>query len=302
MKETFPISKGQETPTFSKREIEFLDNEVQTMKKGALIEDDFRGKEFSDEFVDQCKKEVEKIKEGFEKDNKISEMKSEIEENFALSKEYRQASEYLEALFYNKLGGRDGWIPNALVWKTSEYDDYVNGIDFVVESEDRELALGTDVTFSHSRALVSKLNRIKKQIDTGELPQLTFYDPVKMTDRPLPRAVIAVEREKIIKALKLWADSEHNEGFEHLLRNHPLRAKTMLELEMQLESFAVYAKNIGRREIASSYNDLLSQIQLLIIDHEETIKNYRELIDDDLAYQTIASFCESLKNTKNFEN
>jgi hypothetical protein len=302
MKESFPAQKSQESPAFSREEIAFLDNELQIMKDGALLEDDFRGKEFSDEFIDACKKDVEKIKEKFERANKISELKSQIEENFGLSKEYRKASEYLEALFYNKLGGKDGWIPNAIVWKTSEYDDYVNGIDFIVESEDRELALGTDVTFSHSTALTHKLEKIKKEIDAGELPQLTFYDQIKVNERPLPHAVIAVEREKVIKALKLWADSDNNEIFGNLLRNHPLRAKTMLELEMQLESFAAYAKSIGRRDIAASYNELLSQIQLLIIDHEETIKNYRALIDDDMAYQTIFSFCENLKNIKTVEN
>lgn len=298
MREIFPVQKTVEASDFSPKEIGFLENEVALMKEGALLGEDFRGKEYSDEFIDFCNRRTEKLKQKFEKKNKISEMKSEIEENYGLSKEYRKASEYLEALFYNKLGGKDGWIPNALVWKTSEYDDYVNGIDFVIETEDRELALGTDITFSHSAELLNKLNKIKKEIDAGELPQLVFYDPLKKDRRSLPRAVIAVERNKVIKALKLWADSEKNESFEKLLKNHPLRAKTMLELEMQLEAFAFYAKSIGNREIAAAYNDLLSQIQLLIIDHEETIKQYKNLIDDDSAYQTIASFCQNLNSTK----
>lgn len=298
MNESFPVQKSQEREGFSQEDIKFLEQKVEDMKDGALLEEDFEGRQYDSNFISQCKERVSGLKDAFEKSNKISELKSETQENFKLSKEYRKISEYLEALFYEKLGGKDGWIPDAIVWKTSEYDDYVNGIDFVVETKDKNLALATDITFSQNKSLEGKLNKIKANIDSGTLPNLTFYDSNDPDKRPMPRVVIAVEREKVVKVLKLWSDTENNETFEKLLNRHPLRAKTMLELEMQLESFAVYAKNVGHREIASAYNDLLAQVQLLIVDYEDTIKQYRNLIDDDSAYQTIVAYCEKLKNLK----
>jgi hypothetical protein len=275
---------------FSPEQEKFLEKEILKMNEDALQEDDY-SKIYSKGFIERCKNDVLKSEDYHELSDKIKDLKSEVDENPAITREHRKVSNYLEALFYKKLGGENGWIPNSIVWKTSKYDDYINGVDFVVEAQDREFALATDLTFSHSKGLLKKLARIKHNINGNTLPSVTFYERTEETiAKPMPVVTMAVEYEKTAKALKLWAD-----GQENLLDNHPMKAKTMLELEAQLESFAIYAKSIGRRNIASAYNDMLSKIQLLIINYENTIKKYREQIDDDKAYKTIMKFCEDLK-------
>lgn len=276
--------------TFSSMQEIFLKDEVQEMNEDALLEKDY-SRVYSKEFIKECEEKVLKAESEYVILNKITDLKYEVKDEQINTSESKKLSEYLEALFYKKLGGKDGWIPNAIVWKTSKYDDYINGIDFIVETEDKEFALATDLTFSHSKGLLKKLDRIKHNINGNTLPSVIFYERTETTvAKPMPLVTMAVEYNKTVKALKLWADGQGD-----LLNNHPTKAKTMLELEAQLEAFAIYAKSVGRRNIAASYNDMLSKIQTMMVNYEETIKKYKEQIDDDTAYKTIMKFCEDLK-------
>lgn len=274
----------------SKEDMSFLDEKVLDMKEDALLEDDFIGRLQTEDFVNNAKKVVSNLKNNFEKDNAITNIRSELESRYELTPEYRKKADYLEALLYNKLGGKNGWIPNALVWKTSEYDDYVNGVDFVVETENREFSLAADITFSHTTNLEKKLERIKKRISLGQLPKLDFYESTDGKTIELPHVIIAVEKTKVEKALKFWVD-----GDDSLLERHPVKAKILLEIEAQLEAFAVHAKKEGKRDIASKYNEMLSQIQRMLSEKEELIKRYQSLIDDDQSYKSIMNFCNKLK-------
>lgn len=276
---------------FSQSQLKFLQNKVTEMKEDALLEEDFEDL-YGSVFIAQSLETVESYKTLFEQDNKITYLKSEVEDNIAQSKEYREYGEFLEALFYNKLGGEYGWIPNSLVWKTSEYDDYINGVDFIIETQNREFSLATDITFSHTKSLEKKLNRIKKRITDGTLPEITFYDSLHKEGQTLiPHVVFAIEKDQISGALKIWADGDNT-----VLDNHPIKAKILLEVEAQLEAFAMYAKKLEKRDISSAYNDMLSQIQKLIINEEQIIQKYKQKIENDRSYQLITNYCNTLKS------
>lgn len=295
-KEYTPKNYVENKQYFTSTQEKFLKSEVMKMERDALEEENYTHV-YSADFIKECNEKILDREKAFATSEKIKGLKSEVQENPTITKEYREISSYLETLFYNKLGGKNGWIPDALVWKTSKYDDYINGVDFIVETNDKEFALATDLTFSHTKNLESKLSRIKHSIKRGTVPEVTFYERVETkVAKPIPHVIIAVEHEKVIKALKLWADGQGD-----LLDNHSLKAKTLLEIEAQLEAFATYAKAIGKRNIASAYNDMLAKIQLLIINHEEVIKMYKEKIDNDLAYKTIQKFCEELEKEANEE-
>lgn len=266
----------------------FLNKELEKMENDTLLEEDFRGK-IDDKIIDQCLLEVEKYEKSIIQNNKIEELKDKIEDREDRSPEYRKVSGYLEALFYNKLGGEKGWIPGAVVWKSSRYDD-LKGIDFIVENKKREFSLEIDVTFSHNKGLMYKLDRLKYKIEKGEFTHPIFYEPENEREGIMPQVIIAVEREKIIKALKLWSDGQGD-----LLSEHPIMVKTMLEIEAQLEAFAFFAKANNKRIMAASCNDVLAQIQRLIISHNDIKEKYSNLIEEDEAYKTIMSFCHSLK-------
>lgn len=283
------LSHKVENNVFSVEQEVFLKSELEKMKDDTLLEEDFRGK-ISNEIIDKCLKEVKDYEKLFIQKNKINEIKDKINEKENQSPEYKKVSEYLEALFYNKLGGEKGWIPGSVVWKTSKYDD-IKGIDFIVENNKREFSLNTDVTFSGNKGLIRKLNGLRHQIEIGEFTQPIFYESENENIGYMPKVIIAVEREKIIKALKLWADGQGD-----LLNEHPIMIKTLLEVEAQLEAYAYYSKANKKRGIAASCNDVLAQIQRLITEHENIKEKYQNIIEDDEAYKTIISFCEKLKN------
>lgn len=285
-----PENNLERNKDFSLEQELFLDNEFKKMNNDALLEEDFRGK-IDDSIIDRCLLEIEEYEKRFAQKNKIQELKGKVENRNDRSPEHHKVSGYLEALFYNKLGGENGWIPGATVWKASRYDD-IKGTDFIVENKRREFSLEVDVTFSHKTGLLSKLNELKRMVGTGKLNQPIFYesDSDNKNERIIPRVVIAVEREKIIKALKLWAD-----GHGDLLKEHPIMVKTLLEIEAQLEAFALCAKANNNRIISASCNDMLAQIQRLIIDLDDVKEKYKSIIEEDEAYQTIMSFCYSLK-------
>lgn len=283
VEETHKIEKHRD---FSLEQESFLDDEFEKMLEDALLEEDFRGK-IPDEIIDKCLLEVERYKNIFLQQNKIDEIKGEVNEREDQSPEYKKISEYFEALIYNKL---EKWIPGSIVFKTSNYDDF-KGADFIVENKNRELSLKTDVTFSSNKGLLKKLDRIVGQIKKGGFTQPIFYESVNEEAEHMPQVIIAIEREKIIGALKLWADGQGD-----LLNEHPMMVKILLEIEAQLEAFSLFAKASKKRDVASSCNDALAQIQKIIIKYENIIKKYQNIIEDDRSYKTIISFCDDLKS------
>lgn len=293
MESTFLHTQKEHTTKqeFSPDQIKFLHTKVSDMKDDALLEEDFLDNPYPQEFITYAEEKVSEIESFFEKSDRVTNLKSEVEENSSLSKEHREHGEYLEALFYNKIGGEHGWIPNSLVWKTSKYDDYVNGIDFIVETQNREFTLAADITFSHTQSLEKKLSRIQEKIQKGELPEITFYQSTNTEQKAiLPHVILAVEKDKIVGALKMWADGDNT-----VLDNHPIKAKTLLEIEAQLEAFAMYAKYLEKRDIASAYNDMLAQIQKLIVSEKEVIAKYKQIIETDKSYQAVMHYCKNLK-------
>lgn len=299
MKSFEPQSQNRELPNhlekskdFSKEQEVFLNKELKEMNDGALSEEDFRGK-IPDEVIDRCLSEVQEYEDFFLQKNKIEQIKNKIEDKDDTSPEYIKVSEYLEALFYNKLGGEKGWIPGSIIWKTSRYDD-IKGIDFIIENNKREFSLETDITFSSGKGLIHKLDGIKRQIDAGGFSQPIFYESENGSVGNMPKVIVAVDREKAVKALGLWADGQGD-----LLNEHPIMVKTLLEIEAQLEASSLYSKAVGKRNIASSCNDTLAQIQKLIISREDLIKRYQNIIEEDKAYKVIISFCDKLKEEAN---
>ena len=181
----------------------FLNKELEKMNNDALLEEDFRGK-IDDAIIDKCLLEVEKYKKIFIQNNKIQELKDKVEGRDDRSPEHNKVSGYLEALFYNKLGGEKGWIPGAVVWKSALSDD-IRGIDFIVENKKREFSLNIDVTFSHNKGLIDKLNNLKYKIERGEITQPIFYESENEdeSEKIIPQVIIAVEREKMRSESKL---------------------------------------------------------------------------------------------------
>ncbi|MEP7162237.1 MAG: hypothetical protein ABI747_00525, partial [Candidatus Moraniibacteriota bacterium] len=94
--------------------------------------------------------------------------------------EMKKYADVLEALIYEQIGQNDWLGPNAEAIKTSQYDDYENETDIVVEFEDQQtaqynrLGLAVDVTFG-TVEMHTKFEAIKKDIERGSLKKIKYF-------------------------------------------------------------------------------------------------------------------------------
>lgn len=294
--EVFPTIKKPEL--FSAEEKVFLNEKLQEMHGGVLVEEEFelgidsKGNKYGlykKEEIEKDKAEVVRIKKDFEINDKAKELEAT---NFSEQQKIMETSRYLEALFYEKLGGKNGWLPNAAVYKTSEYDDFKNGIDFVVELDEEHFGIAIDVTLSRrSEIIINKLKKVKTRIDHDKLTEVKYYElPGHAENGTVPSVVIALDYNHAVQALKFWAD-----GDDELLAKHPTRVKAWLEASAQFDAYRTYAEYQSKHSIAEVYKRAYGVIQKIINENQDTIQKYQSVIEEDQAYQTIMGFCEDLK-------
>jgi hypothetical protein len=167
--------------------------------------------------------------------------------------------------------------PKSQIIKTSRFDDYVNKIDMVVETETEDrrfshLALGIDVTFG-SRDLSRKFDGIRARIDSGELGQVKYFhsDRQHFTGRlqKIPQVVVGVELERAKEVALLWMNRRNKE-----LGEHPMQMIILEESALQLHAFAKYARDRGQIDVANLLEIELQKInELLAMKKTDGIKS-----------------------------
>lgn len=204
----------------------------------------------------------------------------------------------LEAIIYQQI--RDGsWFgDNTSAIKTSDFDDYVNGSDIVVELQDParalyNLSLSIDVTFgTHTEE--KKFSKIKKTIDDGTLGEINFFISKQANFRgeisQVPNVVVGLEKSSLIKLADVWMASNADKG---TLSGHPIERLILSEILLQLHTFRNYAKEIGRATLIPIYE---KDIQILEdIMREQGPVDMSELRND----RVFVAIREALKMFKN---
>ncbi len=187
------------------------------------------------------------------------------------SKKY---SDILEAVIF-KCGKDNLWFgANSTAIKTAPFDDFVNHVDLVVETEvaDQEyshLALGVDVTFSGD--LREKFNKIRTAIDKGELGHVKYF----LSDRPdpnhpdleepmkfagpltnIPWVVVGIEIARAKELGLLWMNNKNTQ-----LGKHPAQRMILRQIALELKTFAGYARRIGRENLAVILETQLKKVE-----------------------------------------
>jgi hypothetical protein len=161
----------------------------------------------------------------------------------------------------------DWFGPKSQVIKTSRFDDYINKIDMIVETETEDrrfshLALGIDVTFG-SRDLSKKFDGIRRHIDTGELGQVKYFHSDRQNFsgqlRKIPQVVVGVELERAKEIGLLWMNRRNKE-----LGEHPMQMVILEEAALQLKTFSEYARKGGRSDTAVLLEAELQKINELL--------------------------------------
>lgn len=190
-------------------------------------------------------------------------------------------------------GEQSEWLgPNATTVKSSKYDDYVNGVDAIVEfrNEDQRSAsyvgLATDITFSQDSG--KKFDCIKKQIDDGELAKVKYFHSEVMNIHgqlsKLPEVVIGADKAMVLEIAELWAEKKFKE-----LGEHRMQIMMLLQMEAQLRAFASYAERIGRNDLAEIYRSRLEIIEKILEEKKDIVAKTKYDINDTV-HSSIMSY------------
>lgn len=212
------------------------------LKNGEIQLDDFADL-YGEENVARDKEEVARLEREFEKS-----ATPDQERTLHLSRTF-------EAIFHIHAELSEWLGPNAATLKASKFDDIKNGIDSIAEfvEEDRSamhLALAIDVTFSQD--LANKFNRIKKEIDNGELPKVKYFTSETLNFRGelsnVPRVVIGADARTVQKLAELWLEKDMD-----ALGKDAVQFQILEEIVHELEAFGRYAERIGKPELVETY-------------------------------------------------
>ena len=232
---------------------------------------------FSNEKIDIDIAKAEKLK------NRFDEKGKEDPEN----QRARDFGEFLEFII-NEQVELGNWLgDNVLTYPASEIDDYEAGVDSVAEileddSETSHFALAMDATIGGDS--VTKLRRIKDEIDGGELGGIKYFHSertgFKGSLKNVPRVVVAVDGETIKELASMWMS-----GDKKGLNSHKVQFQILKEIILQAEVFRDYASRVGKEEIAEQYGDLAERMQKI---YDQKIQTAEVEMDDfDSAYNAL---------------
>ncbi len=197
---------------------------------------------------------------------KIAQLREKFAENQTeADKEAKMAADILESIMHEQIELSDWMGPEAGTIECSDYDDYVNGVDMVVEFGDEaamdHLALAIDVTFSSNPAVLKrKMSKIKRKIDKQELATIKYFRSEKQHFEGRlsmrPQVVIAVSRETLESLSQLWVAED-----KKALGNHRVQYQILHEIVLQLKTYYAYAKDNGFERSAKAILKSLRRVE-----------------------------------------
>ncbi len=201
---------------------------------------------YGDKSVDADLAEVKRLEEVFE--SGASEFDMELS----------RISRIFEAMIHFH-GEQNNWFgENVSTIRPSRFDDYVNGVDELFEYKEEGnvsksfLALAIDATFNKN--LRRKLEEIKREIDTGNLATVKYFEDedsnFKGQLKGIPHVVVGAHRATIIQIAEMWLNNRNDE-----IAKHPIQFQILEEIQLQCEIFAQYARKNGKPKIAQVYEE-----------------------------------------------
>lgn len=238
-------------------------------------------------------------KENVENDMKyVSDMEAKFENQASPEqKRARRLAEVFEAVVHEQ-GELSEWFgPDAETIKTSRFDDIKNGVDNIVEFREKNrsashVAFAIDVTFSNE--MDKKFDRIRKEIDDGELAKVKYFYSEYLGIRgeltKIPRFVVGAESKTVKEIGELWIEGKKKE-----LGNHWVQFQILEEIIEQADAFAEYADRYGKHDVAEAYR----RVERYFRDINKTkMSELKDNGERDNAYYSIGSIANGFRNTE----
>jgi len=188
------------------------------------------------------------------------------------------------------------WLPEAFLSETSDYDDWINGADAVLEAGPFKIMIDFTCQKDKKR-LHKKIEGINARIERGELGKLKYFksqvDKRKHALIMLPIVIIALSATTMRELLDLYLTGKKKE-----LENHWARSAIAEEIIAQVGAFKRHINNPTRtgydpekaRFMTLSYNRLekviIKMANIKLPQAEET-KKQPESQRPDSVYQAL---------------
>lgn len=174
-----------------------------------------------------------------------------------------------EALIHHH-GEMSNWFgENSHTIKTSDYDDYINGIDEILETnkEDQEvshLALAIDATTNYTT--YEKLKSIWENLKNGHLTDVKYFkseNSDKTELHKVPKVVVTSSNKKIREIMSLWNNNKNME-----IAEHPIQFDILDQIKTQLEIYKDWALK-NNLDLVSIFEERLSLVNEILEDKKE---------------------------------
>ncbi len=254
----------------------------ESLEEDRIEMDDFK-RLYGDRRVEEDKKEVEKRKNFYKENNSNQE------------KEAKKLATIFEAIINENLELSEWLGENAQTMPTTEYDDFVNGVDTIIEfiEEDKNPShLGMAIDATYSSELGKKFTKIKENIDKEKLATIKYFKSINMDfmgeKSQIPRVIVGADNNTIKELIELWYTGKKKE-----LGEHPIQFQIMEEILIQLESFMQYAKKINKPGIKEKFRIIYNIIEKIQKEKEKEFKDkgVDTSVRDDM-FETIKSYTE----------
>jgi len=208
--------------------------------------------------ADQVK--VEQLKNRWKKEKDQNPMKKR-------ESEMAQCLEYIIYTGINAEEGKNGWLGrNTVSSLTSEYDDFINKIDIIVEKTDEShdyLGLGIDATYGNADRLTEKISEIKDGLTKGKLGEIkyfinregSFYGSIDL----VPKVVVGTNVENLIHLMKIF----RSEKSQELIPEHPIQLEILNQILSQLVKYCEYLEKMEKADKGKETLGLLKPRMIL---------------------------------------
>ncbi|HOC96238.1 MAG TPA: hypothetical protein PLM63_01190 [bacterium] len=206
--------------------------------------------------------------------NTIIKLKKEFESQATYKDiEAKRLADVFEFIMNKQIELSDWLGENVYTYKTSYYDDWINGVDTLLEFQKEEnassyMGIAFDITYSEN--LYKKLHRIKKEIDSGHMASIKYFksenEDFMGRLSNIPRLVIGADTKTIDELMEFEIGRKNKE-----LADYFLQYQIIDEMIMQLDIFSKYAEKISKFDLAERYKLSLKIIKQILSNKRKNI-------------------------------
>ncbi|MEK7186879.1 MAG: hypothetical protein AAB690_00590 [Patescibacteria group bacterium] len=175
----------------------------------------------------------------------------------------------------------------------SEYDDWINGIDLLVEfrqpnlPEAPLLALGIDVTFSID--VTDKFDRVRKQIEDGSLAKIKYFSSEHSTEKGprdnLPEVIVGVSAKTVNELQELWLGRD-----QMAIEQHRIQIMILMEIKEQLLTFIEYSCSLNDKRLAGIFENRLEIVEKLLGKKNDIYLKVANELEGDPVFRAITEY------------